>query len=128
MPPESRTGCADCIDEWWLISTEGARGTTSAALAARIAPQIKVRLNESHSIAAACAAASAAAGPADRIVVFGSFHTVGPAMDWLEARGCCHRRVFPNILRRPMIMNKMRHTSWIVASRNVWSARRFWWC
>ncbi len=77
----------DCIDEWWLISTEGARGTTSAALAARIAPQIKVRLNETHSIAAACAAASSAAGPQDRIVVFGSFHTVGPAMDWLEARG-----------------------------------------
>lgn len=77
----------DCIDEWWLSSTEGARGTTSAALAARIAPQIEVRLNETHSIAAACAAALAAASPEDRIVVFGSFHTVGPAMDWLEARG-----------------------------------------
>jgi len=77
----------DCIDEWWLISTEGARSTTSAALAARIAPQIEVRLNEAHSIAAACAAASSAASPGDRIVVFGSFHTVGPAMDWLEARG-----------------------------------------
>ncbi len=23
--------------------------------------------------------------PRDRIVVFGSFHTVGPALDWLEA-------------------------------------------
>jgi hypothetical protein len=34
---------------------------------------------------AGCAAAHAAAGPADRIVVFGSFHTVGPALDWLEA-------------------------------------------
>ncbi len=76
-----------CIDEWWLSATEGARGTTSAALAARIAPQIEVRLNETDSIAAACAAASAAAGPQDRIVVFGSFHTVGPALDWLEAHG-----------------------------------------
>ncbi len=37
------------------------------------------------SIAAACAAASANARPKDRIVVFGSFHVVGPAMDWLEA-------------------------------------------
>ncbi len=77
----------DCIDEWWLSSTEGARGTTSAALAAKIAPQIQVRLNETDNIASACAAASAAARPEDRIVVFGSFHTVGPAMDWLEARG-----------------------------------------
>ncbi|MGO9716770.1 MAG: bifunctional tetrahydrofolate synthase/dihydrofolate synthase [Steroidobacteraceae bacterium] len=77
----------DCIDEWWLSSTEGARGTTSAALAAKIAPQIAVRLNESDNIAAACAAVASAARPEDRIVVFGSFHTVGPAMDWLEARG-----------------------------------------
>jgi dihydrofolate synthase/folylpolyglutamate synthase len=77
----------DCIDEWWLSSTEGARGTSSAVLAARIAPQIEVRLNETHNIAAACAAASAVACPEDRIVVFGSFHTVGPAMDWLEAHG-----------------------------------------
>jgi len=76
----------DCIDEWWLSSTEGARGTSSAALAARIAPQIEVRFNEMNNIAAACAAASAAARPEDRIVVFGSFHTVGPAMDWLEAQ------------------------------------------
>jgi hypothetical protein len=28
-----------------------------------------------------------AAGRQDRIVVFGSFHTVGPALDWLESRG-----------------------------------------
>ncbi len=77
----------DCIDEWWLGATEGARGTSSAALAARIAPQIAVRFNEMRDIAAACAAASAAARPEDRIVVFGSFHAVGPAMDWLEAQG-----------------------------------------
>ena len=32
--------------------------------------------------------AAAAALPGDRVVIFGSFHTVGPAMDWLEARGC----------------------------------------
>jgi folylpolyglutamate synthase/dihydropteroate synthase len=33
-----------------------------------------------------CAAALAAARAGDRIVVFGSFHTVAPALDWLEAR------------------------------------------
>ncbi len=75
------------IDAWWLASTDGARGTSSEELAARIEAQIAAPLNLAGNIAAACAAALAAAGPLDRIVVFGSFHTVGPAMDWLEARG-----------------------------------------
>jgi len=75
------------IDAWWLASTDGARGTSSAELAMRIAAQIAAPLNLAGDIAAACEAALAAAGPLDRIVVFGSFHTVGPAMDWLEARG-----------------------------------------
>jgi dihydrofolate synthase/folylpolyglutamate synthase len=75
----------DCIDEWWLCPTQGARGTTSAELAARIAPQVGVRHHQAQDIGTACAAASAAALAQDRIVVFGSFHTVGPAMNWLEA-------------------------------------------
>jgi len=75
------------IDAWWLASTDGARGTSSEELAARIEAQIAAPLKLAGNIAAACAAALAAAGPLDRIVVFGSFHTVGPAMDWLEARG-----------------------------------------
>ncbi|MGO9515113.1 MAG: bifunctional tetrahydrofolate synthase/dihydrofolate synthase [Steroidobacteraceae bacterium] len=77
----------DCIDAWWLTSTDGARGISGEALAERIAPQIAAPLEVAHDVAAACTAASAAAGPLDRIVVFGSFHTVGPALDWLEARG-----------------------------------------
>jgi dihydrofolate synthase / folylpolyglutamate synthase len=77
----------ECIDAWWLASTDGARGTSSAELAARIASHIAGPLNLAGDVAAACAAALAGAGPLDRIVVFGSFHTVGPAMDWLEARG-----------------------------------------
>lgn len=75
-----------CIDEWWLPTTEGARGTSGAALAARIAPALEAPRHLAHDVAAACAAALAAADPLDRIVVFGSFHTVGPAMDWLESQ------------------------------------------
>jgi dihydrofolate synthase/folylpolyglutamate synthase len=78
---------AGCFDEWWLASTESARGTRSAELAARIAPYVKVPLHAARDVAAACAAAWQAATPADRVVIFGSFHTVGPAMDWLEAQG-----------------------------------------
>ena len=79
---------ADCIDEWWLAPTEGARGTSGAQLAARISAALgSARIHALEDIAAACAAATAAALPGDRVVIFGSFHTVGPAMDWLEARG-----------------------------------------
>jgi folylpolyglutamate synthase/dihydropteroate synthase len=44
-------------------------------------------LSLAHDIAAACEAAAAAASAHDRVVVFGSFHTVGPALDWLIAQG-----------------------------------------
>ncbi|MGO9992653.1 MAG: bifunctional tetrahydrofolate synthase/dihydrofolate synthase [Steroidobacteraceae bacterium] len=86
----------DCFDAWWLASTEGARGTSAAVLAGRIAGQVSAPLVIADGIAAACAAASAAAGPMDRIVIFGSFHTVGPALDWLEAQ-----RLFPEYTDSP---------------------------
>jgi dihydrofolate synthase/folylpolyglutamate synthase len=76
----------DCFDAWWLSPIDGARGISGGALADRIAPQIAAPLNIAANVASACAAAWAAAAPADRIVVFGSFHTVGPALDWLEAQ------------------------------------------
>jgi dihydrofolate synthase/folylpolyglutamate synthase len=83
---------AGCIDEWWLASTAGARGTSGAQLAARIADAPgTARIHALEDIAAACDAAVATAGRGDRIVIFGSFHTVGPAMDWLEARGALPR-------------------------------------
>jgi dihydrofolate synthase/folylpolyglutamate synthase len=88
---------ADCIDEWWLTSTEGARGTSGAQLAARMSAGLGsaglgvARIHAIDGIAAACTAATAAASRADRIVIFGSFHTVGPALDWLEARGVLPR-------------------------------------
>jgi dihydrofolate synthase/folylpolyglutamate synthase len=77
----------DGVDAWWFASTDGPRGSSAAALRARVAPPLSAPAEECDSIGAACAAASAAASGADRILVFGSFHTVGPALDWLEARG-----------------------------------------
>jgi dihydrofolate synthase/folylpolyglutamate synthase len=83
---------ADCIDEWWLASTDGARGTSGSELAVRISDALgSARIHALDDIAAACAGAVAAAVPGDRVVIFGSFHTVGPAMDWLEARGVLPR-------------------------------------
>ncbi len=74
------------IDEWWMIATPGARGADGAALAGRMAPHLRAPLHIAADVEAGCAAALAAARAGDRIVVFGSFHTVAPALDWLEAR------------------------------------------
>jgi dihydrofolate synthase/folylpolyglutamate synthase len=81
----------DCFDAWWLASIEGVRGTSGAVLKDRIAGHVSGPLKLAADIAAACAAACAAAHPVDRIVVFGSFHTVGPALDWLESQGLLPR-------------------------------------
>jgi dihydrofolate synthase/folylpolyglutamate synthase len=78
---------SDCFDAWWLASTHGVRGTTAEVLAQRLAPHVAAPLTTASDIPAACAAAAAIAEPQDRIVVFGSFHTVGPALDWLESQG-----------------------------------------
>jgi dihydrofolate synthase / folylpolyglutamate synthase len=74
------------VDEWWVATTHGARGASGAALAARMAPHLETPVHLAADIETGCAAALAAARAGDRIVVFGSFHTVAPALDWLEAR------------------------------------------
>ena len=77
----------DCVDAWWCTSLEGARGQSGADLARIVGSLVVVPVAHTDGVAAACAAACSAAQAGDRIVVFGSFHTVGPALDWLESRG-----------------------------------------
>ncbi|HEX3602994.1 MAG TPA: bifunctional tetrahydrofolate synthase/dihydrofolate synthase [Steroidobacteraceae bacterium] len=76
-----------CIDEWWCASIDGTRGRSGVALADEIRDEVAVSVSTADSVAEACQAALAAAASTDRIVVFGSFHTVGPALDWLESQG-----------------------------------------
>ena len=94
-----------CFDGWWLASTEGARGSSAEALAARMAADAGAPPRLADSVAAACAGALAAARPGDRIVVFGSFHTVGPAIDWLEARGLLPLHLLPEYTDAPAGQN-----------------------
>ncbi|MGO9935359.1 MAG: bifunctional tetrahydrofolate synthase/dihydrofolate synthase [Steroidobacteraceae bacterium] len=75
------------IDAWWCASIDGTRGRSGEALAQTVRGQVEAVVHAADSVSAACAAAAAAANSHDRIVVFGSFHTVGPALDWLEAAG-----------------------------------------
>lgn len=77
----------ECIDCWWFAPIAGERGRSAEELAARVAGGLRAPAAAAASLPDACEAALAASSPTDRIVVFGSFHTVGPALDWLEAKG-----------------------------------------
>ncbi len=70
------------VDTWIATSISGARGATAAELKER-SGDLAQRWREAASVAQACELAVSLAAPADRIVVFGSFHTVGPAIEWL---------------------------------------------
>jgi dihydrofolate synthase/folylpolyglutamate synthase len=85
----------DCIDAWWCVPTEGARGRSGAALAEVIRQMATAPVEAAQDIAAGCHAARAHAHPEDRIVVFGSFHTIGPALDWLEAHDVLPQTALP---------------------------------
>jgi len=89
-----------CIDAWWCASIDGARGRSGEALANVIRDEVAVPVCAADSVASACQAALSAAGPQDRIVVFGSFHTVGPAIDWLESQGLLPPTVRPEYTPR----------------------------
>jgi dihydrofolate synthase / folylpolyglutamate synthase len=70
------------LDRWFLCGLEGPRGISAAELARRLEPIVHDPVL-SDSVQAGCEAASAAARAGDRVVVCGSVHTVGPALEWL---------------------------------------------
>ena len=82
--PSSRR--APLIDAWYCCDLPLPRAATAAQLATRAraltpAPAVSEHADPSTALAAALSAAD----PADRILVFGSFLTVGPALAWLGA-------------------------------------------
>jgi dihydrofolate synthase / folylpolyglutamate synthase len=76
-----------CIDAWWCASIEGARGRSTEALAKEVRAAGAREVHNAANVAAACTAASGIAVAGDRILVFGSFHAVEPAIEWLQAAG-----------------------------------------
>jgi dihydrofolate synthase/folylpolyglutamate synthase len=71
------------VDHWILCSLPGARGSSASDLAQRL------RLHPDEvtlaaSVEEGCEVARAAAAPGDRVMVFGSVYTVGPALHWLR--------------------------------------------
>jgi dihydrofolate synthase/folylpolyglutamate synthase len=71
------------VDRWYATSTSGERGLASATLAQR-GLELGIDIVDAGPLPQAMARAVRDAKADDRIVVFGSFHTVGPALEWLR--------------------------------------------
>jgi dihydrofolate synthase/folylpolyglutamate synthase len=67
------------VDVWFAATTEGPRGLADAELASRAAG-VGITMTPGGAVCDALRLATSAARVGDRIVVFGSFHTVGPAL------------------------------------------------
>jgi dihydrofolate synthase/folylpolyglutamate synthase len=74
------------IDRWIAVGLEGSRAVAPGILAERIRRAGAGRVTAAADVAAGIAQARAALGPEDRAIVFGSFLTVGPALEQLAAR------------------------------------------
>jgi dihydrofolate synthase / folylpolyglutamate synthase len=75
------------FDAWVIVGLKGARALDSDALAQRLRRAGANVEAIAADVATGCAAAEALAMAGDRIVVFGSFLTVGPVLELLSARG-----------------------------------------
>jgi dihydrofolate synthase/folylpolyglutamate synthase len=71
------------VDHWILCSLPGARGSSASDLAQRLRLQPD-DVTLATSVEEGCEVAQAAAVPGDRVIVFGSVYTVGPALQWLR--------------------------------------------
>jgi dihydrofolate synthase/folylpolyglutamate synthase len=80
--PAIARALAPALDRWFLCSLEGPRGIGAAELARRLEPVVH-EPTLAGSVREGCEAARAAARAGDRVVVCGSVHTVGPALEWL---------------------------------------------
>jgi dihydrofolate synthase/folylpolyglutamate synthase len=69
----------DQVDLWFAATTEGPRGLSDAELVAR-ASSSGIRMTPAGTVPEAMRLAAGVARAGDRILVFGSFHTVGPAL------------------------------------------------
>jgi dihydrofolate synthase/folylpolyglutamate synthase len=71
------------VDHWLLAGIDDEpRGLDAGALQARL-PPLRGTVELASDATAACARARALSAPRDRVVVFGSFYVVGPALQWL---------------------------------------------
>jgi dihydrofolate synthase / folylpolyglutamate synthase len=70
------------VDHWIVCALPGPRGGSAGELAWRLKLDA-ADITLADSVVRGCELARALSRPGDRVVVFGSFHTVGPALEWL---------------------------------------------
>jgi dihydrofolate synthase / folylpolyglutamate synthase len=70
---------AGSVDQWFVTQASADRGASGAELRDVLIAAGAHGVTVTTDVAAACASARSAARPGDRVVVFGSFHTVGAA-------------------------------------------------
>jgi dihydrofolate synthase/folylpolyglutamate synthase len=73
------------FDAWIIVGLQSARAVPVDALAQRLAGMNATVAASAEDVAAGCEIAQKMSQAGDRIVVFGSFLTVGPALEWLHA-------------------------------------------
>lgn len=76
----------DSFDAWIIVGLPSARAVPFDGLALRLAGTGARIAKTAATVADGCELAQTMANAGDRIVVFGSFLTVGPALEWLQAR------------------------------------------
>ncbi|MBB3842700.1 bifunctional tetrahydrofolate synthase/dihydrofolate synthase [Xanthomonas arboricola] len=73
------------VDHWALAGLDGARGQSAQALQARLQGSAAAQAACHGDVAGALRAVLAQASPGDRVLVFGSFHTVADALNALRS-------------------------------------------
>jgi len=71
------------VDQWIAVGLDGPRSLDAAALAGRLESAGANAVRRADDVATGCRLARELASPGDRVVVFGSFLTVGAALGWL---------------------------------------------
>ncbi len=79
---EIAAALAPLVDHWVLCALPGPRGSTAADLAVRLQLRPE-QVTLADSVEAGCEAARKGTAAGDRVIVFGSVYTVGPALAWL---------------------------------------------
>lgn len=80
------------VDQWIAADLPGPRGMSGAALQAAGGADGSEKWSTAAGVAEACERAARVAGAADRVLVFGSFYTVGPALAWRHERDSAQAR------------------------------------
>ncbi len=71
------------VDQWYLTGIQDGRGTSVDEIAAQVAAAGARRIEVCQTVEQACQRAYSDSTAGDRVIAFGSFHIVGPALEWL---------------------------------------------